>query len=751
MKTCPVCRREYADTMKFCPHDGEPLPAGEEPVDPMVGRTLGGRYEVLEYLGGGGFGTVYRVRNLRLDDVEALKIIRSEHLREREPLERFRREAKLLRKLGRRSPHIVDLYGLEEDREENLVYFTMEHVPGVTLTRKIGDEGALEPARALRLVRQICSALELAHGEGVIHRDLKLDNVLVVGEGPEERVKILDFGIAKVVGQKSLTDLSRGMPGTLGYAAPEQIRGEASKIGVETDLFAAGVILYNLLTGRDPWRGDRIGERTTEMSDWEVIRRTLEEDPVPLRQVDRELPGELEAITLRLLEKEPADRYRSAAELDEALAGVAPGPSDVTVEARGGSVSPGGARSGVWKVVVPLVAAAALVGLALGVRGLMSGSDPLETPPPAEPATATPGEEGAGEGGPVAAADSTPGGGPGTGVAPADPSASADRDVAGSSSEPSGEPPLALRPVRTTLEVGETAELAATGAGASGAGPGELSWSSDRPDVAAVDAATGAVSGVSAGVARVTARRGGRVATATITVVPASPSALELDPRAVEVEEGGTVPVEARLLDARGDELPGDVEWSSRVPDVAGVAPAGPATGRVRGLTPGTARIEARAGGIAAEATVRVTSIERAVGLSGAAARMSGGELVVTSDLDVRGFRGEELCVAALFFGSGGDPMPGEPPYALGGQVSSWTTVVPESGSVEREVRIVLPASELELNDRRYLGNNELEVRTVVWAGACAGDGERADVPLTSGGATEVCVARSAGGYLPCR
>ena len=322
MKACPACRREYADHIVVCSRDGEVLVPIDDQVDSLIGRIIGGTYEVLQFLGGGGFGNVYKVRNRRLDDIEALKIIHPQHMRDREPLERFRQEAKLLRRLGSKSEYIVDLYTLEEDRTENLFYFTMEFVEGWPLTRSVVERGTFTPERAVVLMRQLCSALEVAHTSGVIHRDLKLDNVLLTGEGRDERVKVLDFGIAKVLGRGSLTSLTKGMPGTPGYAAPEQIKGLGNLIGAPTDLFASGVILYSLLTARRPWTGEPLGEPLSESGQWDLINRTLEGKPHPPRGYNAAIPMELETIILRLLEKEARRRFQSASELDVALATV---------------------------------------------------------------------------------------------------------------------------------------------------------------------------------------------------------------------------------------------------------------------------------------------------------------------------------------------------------------------------------------------------------------------------------------------
>ncbi|MDA2913255.1 WD40 repeat domain-containing serine/threonine-protein kinase [Acidobacteriia bacterium AH_259_A11_L15] len=326
MKRCPQCQQEYPPNVKFCPRDGTAVEEIGGEADPLVGRLLGGRYRVEKRVGSGGFGTVYRVRDHRFHDVpKALKIIHRRHAQDRIAMDRFQQEAQLLFDLGKRSTAIVQFYDFEEDPQEGLFYFAMEWVEGKSLTQVLIQEEKLPLARALPIVRQLCQALQVAHRRGVIHRDLKPDNLMLVEEDGQEEIKVLDFGIAKALaghwGERKFTETFLGMPGTGGYAAPEQVEARPQDIGPPTDLFAVGVILYNLLTGRDPWLGRRIADlgQFTRADELRLLNRVLDAPAIPPRQWNPELPPGLERLLLKLLQKRPQDRFQSTAELDQAL------------------------------------------------------------------------------------------------------------------------------------------------------------------------------------------------------------------------------------------------------------------------------------------------------------------------------------------------------------------------------------------------------------------------------------------------
>lgn len=324
MKRCPECKQFFGDEVVHCPNDGTLLAERIPGRDPFMGRILAGRYEVLDLVGKGGFGVVFKVRDRKMEDIVALKVFDRRRFTDQEAQEamrRFRREGVLLRRTGKRSNNIVTVYDFEEDESEELFYFTMDYVEGTTLAKILAEEGPLSVPRVLDLGRQICSALKAAHFEGIVHRDLKLENVMVVQEADRELVKVLDFGIAKVVGSKSLTNLAMGVPGTPGYAPPEQLR-DPEKIDARTDLFALGVVLYGLLTGREPWSGGAIIDPPSSDKVWDLIQASLENEPTPLRKWDPEIPRQLEAIVLKLLNKDQDDRVQSAEKLEKELTGI---------------------------------------------------------------------------------------------------------------------------------------------------------------------------------------------------------------------------------------------------------------------------------------------------------------------------------------------------------------------------------------------------------------------------------------------
>ena len=321
MKRCPDCKQFFGDEIQHCPNDGTALVERLPGKDRFMGRILAGRYEVLDLIGKGGFGVVFKVRDRRMEDVVALKVFDRRRFTDdeaHEAVKRFRREGVLLRRTGKRSNNIVTVYDFEEDESEELFYFTMDYVDGTTLAKILVKEGPLDVSRVLDLGRQICSALKAAHFEGVVHRDLKLENVMVVQESDHELVKVLDFGIAKVVGSQSFTNLAVGVPGTPGYASPEQLQNP-DKIDARTDLFALGVILYGLLTGREPWQGSAITEPPSSDKVWDLIRTSLEGDPIPVKKWAPDVPKPLEVAVLKLLEKEQDNRIQSAELLDQEL------------------------------------------------------------------------------------------------------------------------------------------------------------------------------------------------------------------------------------------------------------------------------------------------------------------------------------------------------------------------------------------------------------------------------------------------
>jgi serine/threonine-protein kinase len=293
----------------------------------MIGKRLLGKWEVLSKIGAGGFGTVYKVRDVRLNHVEALKVFDRRRLHPdeaEEALARFQREAMLLKPLGIKSQHIVGLSAFEEDPEEGLLYFTMEYVDGENLSQLLIKDGPLPWLRAFPIMDQVLDALITAHEDDIVHRDMKLENIMITKDKRGDDVaKVLDFGIAKPLGQQSLTNLALGGPGTPGYAAPEQL--EAGEIDQRTDLFALGVVYYGVLTGREPWLGGVITEPTSK--GLVIMTQTLKGDPIPPRKWNEDIPEWVETFIFKLMEKRPEDRFQTAYELREFIRDHMRGPA----------------------------------------------------------------------------------------------------------------------------------------------------------------------------------------------------------------------------------------------------------------------------------------------------------------------------------------------------------------------------------------------------------------------------------------
>jgi serine/threonine protein kinase len=263
-----------------------------------IGKTVGD-YEIIALLGHGGMGRVFKVRNVISDRIDAMKSLLSCGDGETEAAERFIREIKVLAKLEH--PNITSFRTAFRLNEE--VLMIMEYVEGSSLSRKL-QHHRLEVWRAVDYTCQVLSALGHAHNSGVLHRDVKPSNILI---GAGDRVKLTDFGIASLTGDPGLT-ITGGTVGTLYYMAPEQMK--ALPIDGRADLYSVGVTLYEMITGRVPFKGD---------SYYSVLKANLEQRPIAPGELVPQLPAELSAITEKALEKNPKDRFQTADEFRIAL------------------------------------------------------------------------------------------------------------------------------------------------------------------------------------------------------------------------------------------------------------------------------------------------------------------------------------------------------------------------------------------------------------------------------------------------
>ena len=332
---------------------------------------LYGAYRILELIGAGGMGCVYRAEHARIGRTVAIKILHEHHARRREATQRLFQEARASSHV--RNRHIVDVVDYLE-LEGGTVCIVMEYLDGPSLARLMETPGALPPGRALDLLAQIADGLAAAHAAGVVHRDLKPDNVLVVpAAGGGDLVKLLDFGVAKLTDPEAdgLETAAGQVMGTPAYMSPEQATGAA--VDARTDIYALGAIMYELFTGELPFVA-----RTFD----EYVFKHLTVAPAAPRATagGRDLDPRIEAIILRCLAKDPAGRYGSARELAAALIALrdqlaAPPPDVPAFEWHGAASARPALRRTAWTALA--ITAAALLGYASADRG---GGPPAAPP-----------------------------------------------------------------------------------------------------------------------------------------------------------------------------------------------------------------------------------------------------------------------------------------------------------------------------------------------------------------------------------
>ncbi|WP_439652526.1 Stk1 family PASTA domain-containing Ser/Thr kinase [Paenibacillus ehimensis] len=262
----------------------------------MIGKQLGGRYEILGRVGGGGMAIVYKGLDILLHRHVAVKVLRQQYVHDEEFIQRFRREAQAAASLSH--PNVVSIYDVGQ--EEDIHYIVMEYIEGTTLNELIKEKAPLQVEEAVHIAGQICDALDHAHHNQIIHRDIKPHNILI---GKNGRVKVTDFGIARAVTSSTITQTG-SVVGSVHYFSPEHAKGTPT--GEQSDLYSLGIVMYQMLTGRLPFLGE---------SPISVALKHLQEDVEEPRKVNPLIPQSVENIILRAMRKSTSERYRSAKEM----------------------------------------------------------------------------------------------------------------------------------------------------------------------------------------------------------------------------------------------------------------------------------------------------------------------------------------------------------------------------------------------------------------------------------------------------
>lgn len=294
---CPSCHLEIGRLDNVtCPACGKPLVPG------LTDGLLAGRYELLALVGSGGMGTVFKARDCVLDEIVAVKILRSELATDPRLLERFRSEIKLARKITHRNVIRIHDYG-----EDGPVQFiSMEYVDGMNMREILSSAGRLPPERAYAVLTAVAAGLEAIHEQKIVHRDLKTPNIM---EGTNGVIRLMDFGIAKEWSSTSPVTSTLHLIGTPDYMSPEQIEGRP--VDARSDLYTLGIVAFELFTGTPPFHADTPGA---------IIAKHLKEEPPLERGGEAGIPAPLEGVLRRLLAKNPDARYGNARDVLDALA-----------------------------------------------------------------------------------------------------------------------------------------------------------------------------------------------------------------------------------------------------------------------------------------------------------------------------------------------------------------------------------------------------------------------------------------------
>ncbi|HEY6944369.1 MAG TPA: protein kinase [Candidatus Acidoferrum sp.] len=312
MKVCPNCQRSYPTGFAVCPQDGVQL---TEPSEWSPGSVIRGKYRILSKIGEGGMGSVYKAVHIHFNELCALKVMSPHLLNDKNLVKRFGREAIFARKLRHKNAVRVEDF---DETEDNRPFIVMEYVEGKSLKSLMQSEGPLPVPRVCSIIKQAAAALDAAHQIGLVHRDIKPDNIILVSSDGREVAKVLDFGIAKFnEGLNTTSDMSltgTGMlMGTPPYMSPEQAKGASGdKIDGRSDLYSLGIVMYQMLTGELPLKAE---------TPLHMLFAHIQTPPTPIHSVRPELtiPGPIAALVMKCLEKQRERRPQSGRALIEEL------------------------------------------------------------------------------------------------------------------------------------------------------------------------------------------------------------------------------------------------------------------------------------------------------------------------------------------------------------------------------------------------------------------------------------------------